>query len=517
MTGVQVVWLKRDLRTSDHRPLADAARRGRVLALYAYEPCVLLAPEFHAQHLRFINECLREVDADLQRLGARLTLRAGAMPDILDTLHRDLLPLGGIAALWSHQETGTLATYERDRAVARWCRAHGVRWTEHAQHGVNRPNPGRDGWAARWQRQMREPITPRPRLIDGIALAGFDHGRLCAPADLGVADEPRPNAQTGGMSRARELLENFLEDRGRCYRKAMSSPVTAFDACSRLSPHLAYGSLSIREAYRAASEARASHDAAGRGGFAQSVTSFLGRLRWHCHFIQKLEDQPDLEIVNMSRAYDGMRVEDESAWTDRQREHFEAWCAGRTGYPMVDACMRALHEGGWINFRMRAMLVSFASYHLWLHWRPTAVHLARLFLDFEPGIHYCQCQMQSGTTGINTPRIYSPTKQVLDHDPAGAFIRRFVPELAEVPDEHLAEPWTMPDLTQHMAGCSIGEDYPMPIVNHQRAMREARERLFAVRRSGEARREARRVYQQHGSRRPPRVRGRSEDRGGALN
>ena len=200
----------------------------------------------------------------------------------------------------------------------------------------------------------------------------------------------------------------------------------------------------------------------------------------------------------MSRAYDGLREED----FDPVR--FEAWASGRTGYPMVDACMRALHDGGWMNFRMRAMLVSFASYQLWLHWRPSALHLARLFLDYEPGIHYAQVQMQSGVTGINTFRIYSPIKQARDQDPSGEFIRRFCPELAHVPEEHLAEPHRMSRELQLRSGCVIGRDYPDPIVDHGVAYRLARSKMYAVKGSREAREEARRVFEKHGSRRGPR-------------
>ncbi len=165
--------------------------------------------------------------------------------------------------------------------------------------------------------------------------------------------------------------------------------------------------------------------------------------------------------------------------------------------------MRALHEQSWINFRMRAMLVSFASYHLWLHWRPTAVYLAKHFLDFEPGIHFSQFQMQSGTTGINTVRIYSPIKQVEDHDPNGSFIRKFVPELSAVPDEFLSEPHKMPLSVQSKVGCRIGSDYPKPIVEHRAAYRLARERIFSVRRKAEAREEASAVLKRHGSRKRP--------------
>ena len=171
---------------------------------------------------------------------------------------------------------------------------------------------------------------------------------------------------------------------------------------------------------------------------------------------------------------------------------------------MVDACMRALHRHSWINFRMRAMLMSFASNHLWLHWRPTAVYLAQHFLDFEPGIHFSQAQMQSGTTGINTVRIYSPAKQVIDHDPKGMFIRKFVPELANVPDIHLAEPHRMPLDVQLKSGCTIGKDYPMPIVDHKTAYKHARERIFAVRKSRSAADSAKKVLEKHGSRKKTR-------------
>jgi len=163
-----------------------------------------------------------------------------------------------------------------------------------------------------------------------------------------------------------------------------------------------------------------------------------------------------------------------------------------------------LRETGWLNFRMRSMLVSVAAYPLWLHWRPVGEWLAREFLDYEPGIHWSQMQMQSGTTGINTTRVYNPVKQAQDHDPQGRFVRHWLPALRAVPDEFIFEPWTLPEGLQQSLGVLMGEDYPMPIVDHLEAARHARDTLWAMRRDPEVRKEAKQVFNKHGSRNPMR-------------
>jgi len=482
-TPLNVVWFKRDLRLADHRPLALAAEAGSVLPLYIVEPPLWQQRDASARQWEFAAECVRELQAALAVLGQPLWLMVGDAVAILRDLHAHF----GIAALFSHTETGNGWTYARDRAVSAWCKNTGVPWHEVPQFGVIRRIKSRNGWAQAWDRDMAQPIQPPPRALAPIATQGPTH--IPTSTELGLPPDPCPDRQKGGRTAALATLASFLGARGRDYRFQMSSPVTAFDASSRLSPHLAWGTVSMREAAQATDRRMAALDtgeALDARNWCASLRSFAARLHWHCHFMQKLEDEPRLEFENLHSAYDGVRPD----VADPLR--LAAWCSGTTGYPFVDACMRALDRHGWINFRMRAMLMSFASYHLWLPWRDSGLHLARRFVDYEPGIHWPQVQMQSGTTGINTMRIYNPVKQGYDQDPTGAFVRAHVPELGKIPDMFVHEPWRW----QGAAELS----YPPPIVDNAAAARAARDALYALRRRGDHKEAARRIVDKHGSR-----------------
>lgn len=493
---MQLVWLKRDFRLSDHRPLVDAVRTGQPVAcLYVYEPKLWALPDADARHLQFINDSLAELRDRLCEIGGTLVYRVGDITHVLDDLNQQF----PIQRLLSHEETGNLWTFSRDVQVAEWCEQNRVPWKEHTQNGVIRRLKSREGWAGKWHQRMSEPLQPAPKLIRG--LQELECGVQMTANDLRLQPVPAPQQiQSGGESAGKELLRSFLSKRGHNYHREMSSPVTAEDSCSRLSTHLAFGTISMPMVWQAVSSRLAARRgqsgiASSSGGRLTALKAFGERLHWHCHFMQKLEDQPDLENVDMHAGCVGLRPLDPNV------ELFEAWKNGQTGYPMVDACMRSVQQTGWMNFRMRAMVVSFASYHLWLDWRPTSRWLARMFTDYEPGIHYNQFQMQSGTTGISTLRIYNPIKQVKDHDPTGIFIRRWVPELSEVPDEHLAEPHKMSPELQSANGCVVGKDYPLPIVDHAKAYYAAKAKMDQLRRSTEFKSRSRDVFQRHGSRR----------------
>ncbi len=489
---VQIVWFKRDLRTVDHKPLIEASVAGNVLPLYVVEPDYWLQPETSRRQWLAIRAALEELGEQLRCIGATLITRIGHVPDVLADVHRQ----HGINAIHTHEETGNGFTFERDRSVRAFCRDQGIALSEHRQFGVVRGLKNRNDWGRLHHREMAAPVLPEPQRLMGVTDVSCE---LLPTADtLGLSPDGCDSPQPGTRAEALRLLDSFFAGRGADYRKAMSSPLTGEHACSRLSVPLSTGAISIREVLRRCHEERqrmAKLPLPDRSVPLTAIDGLVARLHWHCHFIQKLESEPALEWRSQHPLHQANR-----SVTHADDPVLEAWATGRTGFPFVDACMRSLIASGWLNFRMRAMVQAFAGYHLALDWRASGLRLARLFTDYEPGIHWPQVQMQSGQTGINTPRIYNPVKQGLDQDPEGTFTRRWVPELARVPLAFLQEPWRMDEGMLSRAGLTLGSDYPRCIVDHEIAARDARARLTEIRQQPGYRNEARQVYERHGSR-----------------
>lgn len=275
-----LLWLKRDLRTHDHPALTLAAGLGPVLPVHIVEPGLWSGPDASARQWEFVAESLADLRDALGQMGAPLVVRVGDAVEVLARLCRQ----HRIGRIVSHEETGNLWTFARDRRVAVWARQAGIVWTELPQSGVVRRLASRDGWAGERDAYMAAPVLSAPAMCP---VPGVEPGQIPTARALKLPADPCPHRQHGGRARGLDLLDSFLTRRGEPYRTAMSSPVTAERACSRLSPHLAWGTLSLREVV-AATAARQSERPGGLWGGA--LASFQSRLAWRDHFIQKLED-----------------------------------------------------------------------------------------------------------------------------------------------------------------------------------------------------------------------------------
>lgn len=499
-------WIKRDLRLADNPALTDAVARaqregGEVLPVYIFEPSLLEAPETGALHLRLLLEGLNSLRRALQSRGSELMVLSGEVPALFDELSRR----HPFVAIHVEEETGTLITYERDRRLRRWCRERGVALREFPRNGVVRGLSDRDRRIKVWRQRMEESPLPAPQSIPTSGELRREAAGRALPTleELGFAP-PGGGVQRLDENAAGRTLTSFLLTRGVGYTRGISSPEESRFTGSRLSVHLAWGTLSLRCALSRLREREEQLRSDRRErGWLKPLSAFSSRLHWHDHFIQRLEDEPDMELHALNRAYEEMPYENDP-------EIERALWMGRTGYPMVDASVRSLTETGFVNFRMRAMIVSFATYALHLDWRRLLHPMARIMADYHPGIHISQLQMQAGVVGINTVRVYNPTKQLLDHDRECHFVRRFIPEIREWSNEEIithalagvdspSHKRVAPQPELFAAGGNGG--YPAPIVEFRSRVKMMQGEVYRRKGSPFGREEAARVLEKHGSRR----------------
>jgi len=459
-------WVRRDLRLTDNQALASAlAHAEQVIPVFVLDPSLLDSPYVGAKRVAFLFGGLRQLDADLQARGNRLVVRHGEPLAELGAL----LAESGATRIFAEEDLTPYAR-RRDARVAQSLALDltgGV--TVHPAGAVLKADGAPYTVFTPFSRAWK--VLPLPSARDVLVAPAW----LPALPDLSslpIPDAPALSAAVPfvpGEAEAQRRLAAFVDaQEAAIYRYAEGRNQLDLDGTSRLSPYLRFGMVSARRAVASAlAAAGTATGAQGRKG----AETWLNELIWREFFIHILYHFPQVRGSSFRPEYDRIAWENDTG-------AFAAWCEGRTGYPVVDAAMRQLIETGWMHNRARMIVASFLVKDLLIDWRWGERTFMQHLVDGDPAANNGGWQWTAGTGTDAAPyfRIFNPVLQGKKHDPNGNFVRRWLPELARVPNRYLHAPWEMPKDVQHEAGCVIGQDYPAPIIDHA----WARERTLAA-------------------------------------
>lgn len=472
-----IVWLKRDLRIQDHQSFFEAEKaEEEYIIIYIYEPSLIALPDSSLRHLQFIYHSIVEMNIKLREYDREVIVYNAESINVFKQLSQEF----NLKTVFSYQETGILNTWNRDKEISKFLKINGINWREFQRDGIVRGIKNRDNWDKQWLNYIKKETTTN-------LYTQFKGEKIKSKFKLNESLEIKLKQypvlfQKPGEVFAWKYLKSFCNNRGKNYSVHISKPKESRKSCGRISPYLAFGNITIKQTY---------HHVIQHYNYNYNKRSFNGlliRLKWNNHFIQKFESECNYETHCVNRGYEVLNY-------SNNEKLIKNWKEGITGFPLVDACMRCLKATGWINFRMRAMLVSIFCLHFDCDWRKGVYHLANLFLDYEPGIHYTQFQMQAGTTGINTVRMYNPIKQSKEHDPEGLFIKEWVTELKDVPPEFIHEPWKMTELDKEFNDIKL--DYPKPVIDLVKSGKIAREKIWGHRNHPMVKKESERILNLH--------------------
>ena len=478
---INVVWFKRDLRLQDNEAVFNATKTGiPTLLLYVFEQSLVNDSHYSPRHWNFIKQSLVDINKQLETSNTQVLSVSSEILQVLNAIQE----IYKIDSVFSHQETGLKITYERDKTFKRYCKNNLINWVENTNNGIFRALRNRTNWVSKWEEYMNEPQfifdSKSNNFLNLEAIGELEE----ALEKTNLETIPDTIFQKGGSKMAGKYLQTFFDERYHNYNAHISKPLLARKSCSRLSPYIAWGNLSSRQVLQKAATFKLSCSDK------KQIDSFVSRLTWQAHFIQKFEMEEIMEFESVNKGFHSLKKK-------VNENYIEAWKTGQTGFPLIDASMRCLNETGYLNFRMRAMLVSFFTHNLWQPWQEASKHLSQMFLDFEPGIHFPQLQMQAGETGINMLRIYNPIKNSYEHDPEGEFIKKWVPELRNLPRAFVHEPNKMTYLDQKFNEFEVGVHYPKQIVNMERTRKYASDLLWKMKKNPLVKEESSRILRLH--------------------